>query len=67
MKKRGSGLSLYIKVFLIMVVLGVIIPKILQIASYFFSNNDGRPCKGNCVYVMFNYGIKKNVFDIFSK
>lgn len=67
MKKRERGLFLYIKVFLILVILGVIFPKIIQMVSGFFSINDGKPSKGNSVYVMFNYGIKKSVFDIFSK
>lgn len=66
MKKRERGLFLYIKVFLILVILGVIFPKIIQMVSGFFSINDGKPGKGNSVYVMFNYGIKKSVFDIFS-
>lgn len=66
MKKGNGEFALYVKVFLILAVLGIVMPKILQLASDFFSIYDKKPDNGNCVYVIFNYGIKKNVFNIYN-
>jgi hypothetical protein len=65
MKRKDSELILFVKVFFILAVLGIAVPKILQLISGFFPIYDKKPEGGSCVYVMFNYGIKKNAFSIY--
>lgn len=62
---KNKNISLFIKVFIILVFLGFILPFIIELLLRSFFSPNGKTPRGSSLYVFFNYGRGKTLYDTF--